>query len=80
MFVESILRRNLSCPTKSRLSEIVIGRNIYNLVFAVIYNLKKSSAMADEWLDDGETLPSGKSWEDLYDHVLSNSREISNDK
>ena len=31
-------------------------------------------------MDDGEALPSGKSWDDLYDHVISKSSEISNEK
>ena len=31
-------------------------------------------------MDDGEVLPSGKSWDDLYDHIISKSTEISNEK
>ena len=46
----------------------------------LVRNIKKASAIAEEWLDDKVYLPSGKSWEDLYEHVISKSSEISNEK
>ena len=56
------------------------GRNIYDVAMTCLKNIKKESTIAVEWLDDGETLPSGKSWDDLYDHIISKSCEISNEK
>ena len=70
----------LSCPTKTRLKEKVTGRNIYDLAMTVIRNVKNTGAVAEKWLDDGKTLPSGKSWDDLYDHVISKSSKIFNEK
>ena len=70
-------KESLSAPTKARLKERVTGRNIYDLALQMIRNLKKASALADEWLDTEGNVPSGKTWEDLYDHVLSKSNDIS---
>jgi len=36
---------------------------------------KKTIVIAEEWLIDGE-LPSGKTWEDLYAHILSEGSKI----
>ena len=71
---------SLSCPTKARLSEKVRGRNIFDLALTLVRNLKKAGAIADQWLDDGGNLPSGRTWDDLYDHVASKTIEISGEK
>ena len=45
------------------------GRTIIELGKNVLKNIKKASVIADEWLNDGD-LPSGKSYDDLYAHVV----------
>ena len=73
-------KQSLSCSTKVRLTKKVCGRSMSHLALLVIRNLKKAGAVADEWIDDGGGLPSGKTWDDLYDHVISNTYEISTEK
>ena len=72
-------KASVVAPTKARPTEKVTGRNIIDLAQTVIRNLKKSCAMAEEWLNNGQ-LPSGKTWDDLYHHILSRSSEVSNER
>ena len=72
-------KESLVAPTKARKNEKVTGRNILDLALTVIQNVKKGCAMADEFMDNGQ-LPSGKSWDDLYQHILSRSGEISKER
>ena len=43
----------------------------------MVRNLKKASALADEWLDKNGNLISGKNWEDFYNYVIPKSTDIS---
>uniref|UniRef100_A0A6U5L0F0 Uncharacterized protein n=1 Tax=Corethron hystrix TaxID=216773 RepID=A0A6U5L0F0_9STRA len=72
-------KESLSSPTKTRPQDKITGRNVYDLAQSTLRNLKKVTAMAEEWLDDGK-LPSGRSWDDLYDHLISKSDEMSKEK
>ena len=56
------------------------GRNIYDLELTLIRHLKKAGAIADKWLDDGGNFLSGRTWDDLYNHVVSKTHEISGEK
>ena len=69
----------LSAPTKKRITELISGRNIYDLAMTALRNIKKALALAGEWLNDGD-LPSGQSWDDLYLHLFEKGCEISKEK
>ena len=45
------------------------GRSIIELGKIVLKNVKKAVVIAEEWLNNGE-LPSGKTWDDLYAHII----------
>ena len=70
-FTNEILR----CPTKNMSSDKCSGRFLLDLAKSTITNIKNAVVLAEEWLDDG-ALPSGKSWEDLYAHLLSRHADI----
>ena len=70
---------SLSSPTKKRMNEKITGRNIYDLAMSTIKNVKKAMAIADEWLQDGK-IPSGACWEDLCQHIISETHLISSKK
>ena len=70
---------SLSAPTKSKLKEKITGRNIIDLASTALKNLKKAIAIVQEFLLDGE-LPSGTTWDDLYQFVLSKNNEIHDGK
>ena len=72
-------KETVVAPTKARQTEKVTGCNIMELAQTVIRNVKKNCAMVEEWLDNGQ-LPSGKTWDDLYHHILSRSSEVSNER
>ena len=65
----------LCCPLKNKSLETCSGRYILNNERLALRNIKKAIVIAEEWLNDGE-LPSGKTWDDLYAHVLSEGNNI----
>lgn len=66
----------LCCPQKNTTSEKCSGRYILDNARLALRYIKKAIVIAEEWLNDGE-LPSDKSWEEMYEHLLSCSNEIS---
>ena len=65
----------LSCPHKKVTDEKCSGRYIIDNARICIKHIKKAIVIADECLDDGG-LPSGRSWDDLYSHILSEYKQI----
>ena len=68
-------KMSLSAPTKNKLTEKITGRNVLDLAKLALKNVKKAIVIAEEWLTDGE-LPSGRSYDDLYAHILSKYDDI----
>ena len=68
-------KKILCCPIKITTSEKYSGQYILDNARVALKNVKKEIGMSKEWLNSGE-LPSGKSWHDLYDHILSRADKI----
>ena len=69
----------LSAPMKARIYQKSTSRNVFELAQSTLRYLKKAIAFAEEFLDGG-SLPSGKNWDDLYDHLLDKVDELSKEK
>jgi len=65
----------LACPTKNLRSEKCSGRYLFDLAKAALANIQKAAVVAKGWMDGGE-LPSGRTYDDLYAHLLARSHDI----
>ena len=64
---------NVALPSKSKI-EKCSGWIIIELGKNIIKHIKKTAGIADEWLNDGD-LPSDKSFDALYAHVIDIQEE-----
>eukprot|EP00587_Corethron_hystrix_P005035 CAMPEP_0113330084 /NCGR_PEP_ID=MMETSP0010_2-20120614/21372_1 /TAXON_ID=216773 ORGANISM="Corethron hystrix, Strain 308" /NCGR_SAMPLE_ID=MMETSP0010_2 /ASSEMBLY_ACC=CAM_ASM_000155 /LENGTH=497 /DNA_ID=CAMNT_0000192471 /DNA_START=287 /DNA_END=1783 /DNA_ORIENTATION=+ /assembly_acc=CAM_ASM_000155 len=53
------------------------GRYLRDIAIKALGHVKKAVAIAEEWLERNPAPPSGRVWEDLYSHVLSQWEVIS---
>ena len=65
---------SIAAPSKTKPNDKVTGRSLIDLARTTLRNVKKAVVAAEEWLAGGD-LPSGKTWDDLYAHVLINHEE-----
>eukprot|EP00587_Corethron_hystrix_P005332 CAMPEP_0113326560 /NCGR_PEP_ID=MMETSP0010_2-20120614/18606_1 /TAXON_ID=216773 ORGANISM="Corethron hystrix, Strain 308" /NCGR_SAMPLE_ID=MMETSP0010_2 /ASSEMBLY_ACC=CAM_ASM_000155 /LENGTH=498 /DNA_ID=CAMNT_0000186939 /DNA_START=318 /DNA_END=1817 /DNA_ORIENTATION=+ /assembly_acc=CAM_ASM_000155 len=67
----------LTSSTKDPGGHSATGRYLRDIAIKALGHVKKAVAIAEEWLERNPAPPSGRVWEDLYSHVLSQWEVIS---